>query len=69
MAGSEAAKSALEKPLSELTEEDIAQVTREDCRKFLKQKGELILLFSDFISFSLFELYGISIWKVDCLGF
>ncbi|KAK1295758.1 Protein TIFY 4A [Acorus calamus] len=33
------AKSPLEKPLFELTEEDIAQVTREDCRKFLKDRG------------------------------
>ncbi|XP_078430937.1 protein TIFY 4B-like [Wolffia australiana] len=34
-----ALKSPLEKPLGELTEEDIAQVTREDCRRFLKEKG------------------------------
>ncbi|KAJ1696461.1 hypothetical protein LUZ63_004973 [Rhynchospora breviuscula] len=32
-------RSPLEKPLSELTEEDIAQVTREDCRRFLKERG------------------------------
>ncbi|CAA7394768.1 unnamed protein product [Spirodela intermedia] len=38
-AGAAAVKSPLEKPLSELTEEDIAQVTREDCRRFLKEKG------------------------------
>ncbi|XP_074557828.1 protein TIFY 4B-like [Curcuma longa] len=29
----------LEKPLAELTEEDIAQLTREDCRRYLKAKG------------------------------
>ncbi|KAJ0232719.1 Protein TIFY 4B [Hirschfeldia incana] len=33
------AKSILEKPLKLLTEEDISQLTREDCRKFLKEKG------------------------------
>ncbi|KAF8115429.1 hypothetical protein N665_0027s0044 [Sinapis alba] len=33
------AKSILEKPLKLLTEEDISQLTREDCRKFLKDKG------------------------------
>ncbi|XAR57282.1 hypothetical protein NMG60_11025362 [Bertholletia excelsa] len=32
-------RSLLDKPLHELTEEDIAQVTREDCRTYLKQKG------------------------------
>ncbi|XP_073109728.1 protein TIFY 4B isoform X3 [Elaeis guineensis] len=32
-------RSPLDKPLSELTEEDIAQLTREDCRRFLKEKG------------------------------
>ncbi|XP_072982014.1 protein TIFY 4B-like isoform X3 [Typha latifolia] len=34
-----AAKSVLNKPLRDLTEEDIAQLTREDCRRFLKEKG------------------------------
>ncbi|KAF5466077.1 hypothetical protein F2P56_016034 [Juglans regia] len=29
----------LDKPLNQLTEEDIAQLTREDCRKYLKDKG------------------------------
>ncbi|KAI4373926.1 hypothetical protein MLD38_011983 [Melastoma candidum] len=33
------AQSILEKPLLQLTEEDISQLTREDCRKFLKDKG------------------------------
>ncbi|XP_042468260.1 protein TIFY 4B-like isoform X1 [Zingiber officinale] len=33
------ARSPLEKPLAELTEEDIAQLTREDCRRYLKAKG------------------------------
>lgn len=32
-------RSPLDKPLSELTEEDISQLTREDCRKYLKDKG------------------------------
>ncbi|XP_039066876.1 protein TIFY 4B-like isoform X2 [Hibiscus syriacus] len=31
--------SILNKPLIQLTEEDISQLTREDCRKFLKEKG------------------------------
>lgn len=30
---------SLEKPLEELTEEDIIQLTREDCRRYLKEKG------------------------------
>ncbi|XP_073142866.1 protein TIFY 4B-like isoform X4 [Henckelia pumila] len=34
-----AAKSPLDKPLQQLTEDDIAQVTREDCRRYLKEKG------------------------------
>ncbi|CAK9136180.1 unnamed protein product [Ilex paraguariensis] len=32
-------KSPLEKPLHLLTEEDISQLTREDCRRYLKEKG------------------------------
>ncbi|XP_034685954.1 protein TIFY 4B-like isoform X1 [Vitis riparia] len=32
-------RSILDKPLHELTEEDISQLTREDCRKYLKEKG------------------------------
>ncbi|XP_031474888.1 protein TIFY 4B-like [Nymphaea colorata] len=32
-------RSPLDKPLRELTEEDISQVTREDCRRYLKEKG------------------------------
>ncbi|KAM7258716.1 hypothetical protein ACFE04_014457 [Oxalis oulophora] len=32
-------KSTLDKPLHILTEDDISQVTREDCRKYLKDKG------------------------------
>ncbi|KAJ0233067.1 Protein TIFY 4B [Hirschfeldia incana] len=38
-AGVSSAKSILEKPLKLLTEDDISQLTREDCRKFLKDKG------------------------------
>ncbi|KAL9237648.1 hypothetical protein vseg_012171 [Gypsophila vaccaria] len=34
-----AVKSVLHKPLHELTEDDISQLTREDCRRFLKEKG------------------------------
>ncbi|KAJ4881224.1 Protein TIFY 4B [Raphanus sativus] len=37
--GVTSAKSILEKPLKLLTEDDISQLTREDCRKFLKDKG------------------------------
>lgn len=32
-------RSILDKPLSQLTEDDISQLTREDCRRFLKEKG------------------------------
>ncbi|KAM7527220.1 hypothetical protein LguiB_030630 [Lonicera macranthoides] len=32
-------KSPLDKPLHLLTEEDISQLTREDCRRYLKEKG------------------------------
>ncbi|XP_052169975.1 protein TIFY 4B-like isoform X2 [Diospyros lotus] len=32
-------RSPLDKPLHLLTEEDISQLTREDCRRYLKQKG------------------------------
>lgn len=34
-----AVKSVLDKPLYELTEDDISQLTREDCRRYLKEKG------------------------------
>ncbi|WJX20898.1 Protein TIFY 4B-like isoform X1, variant 2 [Trifolium repens] len=32
-------RSILDKPLNQLTEDDISQLTREDCRRFLKDKG------------------------------
>ncbi|CAI9781202.1 unnamed protein product [Fraxinus pennsylvanica] len=32
-------KSTLDKPLQQLTEEDISQITREACRRYLKEKG------------------------------
>ncbi|XP_010256178.1 PREDICTED: protein TIFY 4B-like isoform X2 [Nelumbo nucifera] len=32
-------RSPLDKPLDQLTEEDISQLTREDCRRYLKEKG------------------------------
>lgn len=32
-------KSVLDKPLHQLTEDDISQLTREDCRRYLKKKG------------------------------
>lgn len=32
-------KTRLDKPLEELSEEDIMQLTREDCRRYLKEKG------------------------------
>ncbi|XP_065863240.1 protein TIFY 4B isoform X1 [Euphorbia lathyris] len=38
-AGVTSARSILDKPLTQLTEEDISQLTREDCRKYLKEKG------------------------------
>ncbi|CAH9075525.1 unnamed protein product [Cuscuta epithymum] len=37
--GEAASKSPLDKPLHQLTEDDISQLTREDCRRFLKEKG------------------------------
>ncbi|KAL4588139.1 hypothetical protein LXL04_001019 [Taraxacum kok-saghyz] len=36
---STSALSALDKPVQQLTEDDISQLTREDCRRYLKQKG------------------------------
>ncbi|GAB2294710.1 Protein TIFY 4B-like isoform X1 [Dionaea muscipula] len=33
------ARSVLDKPLHELTEDDISQLTREDCRRYLQEKG------------------------------
>ncbi|XP_028776430.1 protein TIFY 4B-like isoform X2 [Neltuma alba] len=38
-AGTATFRSILDKPLSQLTEDDISQLTREDCRRFLKEKG------------------------------
>ncbi|KAJ0974084.1 hypothetical protein J5N97_016049 [Dioscorea zingiberensis] len=38
-AGDSTARMVLDKPLCELTEEDIAQLTREDCRRYLREKG------------------------------
>ncbi|XP_048334038.2 protein TIFY 4B isoform X1 [Ziziphus jujuba] len=38
-AGTTSFRSILDKPLNQLTEDDISQLTREDCRKFLKEKG------------------------------
>ncbi|XP_015573495.2 protein TIFY 4B isoform X5 [Ricinus communis] len=38
-AGVTSFRSILDKPLTQLTEEDISQLTREDCRKYLKEKG------------------------------
>ena len=40
-AGTTAFRSILDKPLNQLTEDDISQLTREDCRKYLKEKGSL----------------------------
>ncbi|XP_019178555.1 PREDICTED: protein TIFY 4B-like isoform X1 [Ipomoea nil] len=37
--GEAASKSPLDKPLHQLTEDDISQLTREDCRRYLKEKG------------------------------
>ncbi|XP_062108296.1 protein TIFY 4B-like [Humulus lupulus] len=38
-AGTTTFRSILDKPLNQLTEDDISQLTREDCRKYLKDKG------------------------------
>jgi len=46
-------RSILDKPLNQLTEDDISQLTREDCRRFLKEKGLTLFLsplFSSMIS-------------------
>ena len=43
-------KSILEKPLHQLTEDDISQLTREDCRRYLKDKGTNS-------HFSIFQVY------------
>ncbi|KAJ6392038.1 hypothetical protein OIU77_025906 [Salix suchowensis] len=37
--GETVSRSALDKPLHQLTEDDISQLTREDCRRYLKGKG------------------------------
>ncbi|EOX94663.1 PREDICTED: protein TIFY 4B isoform X2 [Theobroma cacao] len=37
--GETVSRSPLDKPLNQLTEDDISQVTREDCRRYLKEKG------------------------------
>ncbi|KAG6783882.1 hypothetical protein POTOM_009564 [Populus tomentosa] len=37
--GETVSRSALDKPLHQLTEDDISQLTREDCRRYLKEKG------------------------------
>lgn len=52
-------RSILDKPLHELTEEDISQLTREDCRKYLKEKGSSFSSFS-FPFFSLIDSFVFS---------
>ncbi|KAF9682926.1 hypothetical protein SADUNF_Sadunf05G0158600 [Salix dunnii] len=37
--GETVCRSTLDKPLHQLTEDDISQITREDCRRYLKKKG------------------------------
>ncbi|XP_044503799.1 protein TIFY 4B-like isoform X2 [Mangifera indica] len=37
--GEMVSRSLLDKPLNQLTEDDISQLTREDCRRYLKEKG------------------------------
>ncbi|CAN1176973.1 Protein TIFY 4B [Linum perenne] len=39
--GDTPSRSPLDKPLHLLTEDDISQLTREDCRRFLKEKGKI----------------------------
>ena len=41
--GETVSRSALDKPLHQLTEDDISQLTREDCRRYLKEKGLSVL--------------------------
>lgn len=41
-------KSPLDKPLYQLTDDDISQLTREDCRRYLKQKGNPLSLYSPY---------------------
>ncbi|XWS36340.1 hypothetical protein CRYUN_Cryun20dG0076700 [Craigia yunnanensis] len=43
--GETVSRSPLDKPLNQLTEDDISQVTREDCRRYLKEKGLSLHLF------------------------
>lgn len=51
-------RSPLYKPLHLLTEDDISQLTREDCRRFLKEKGlPLSHSLSFFLSLSFFFLH------------
>ncbi|KAE9460626.1 hypothetical protein C3L33_07465, partial [Rhododendron williamsianum] len=47
-------RSTLDKPLHLLTEEDISQLTREDCRRYLKEKGTSSLSLSLSISLPLY---------------
>lgn len=37
--GETISRSPLDKPIHQLTEDDISQLTREDCRRYLKEKG------------------------------
>lgn len=48
-AGVTSFRSILDKPLTQLTEEDISQVTREECRKYLIEKGPLVPYFFPFL--------------------
>lgn len=48
-AGTTSFRSILDKPLNQLTEDDISQLTREDCRKYLKDKGFLFYILTNFL--------------------
>lgn len=65
-----AVKSTLDKPLHKLTEDDIAQITREDCRRYLKEKGlrktdNSIYRGSHFFFFFFVIIFGLFFWCRD----
>ena len=62
-AGTATFRSILDKPLKQLTEDDISQLTREDCRKFLKEKGSLLYIFRQISSFVLLLLH--KFWHLE----
>ncbi|XP_057532712.1 protein TIFY 4B-like isoform X3 [Amaranthus tricolor] len=59
------AKSVLQKPLHQLTEDDISQLTREDCRRYLKDKGSTSNFQFHVFSYSRFEEFNSVLWLFD----